>query len=134
MPPSIIDKIDESTNLVLKKIEDSENNIVNRTSNLNVASEYGKIMDKYDSAAGNHREAIKTALNEKNNESKTVEIAYSFGDLGEWANKNIVTKRRGKNSPHSRLLHHRPREPLQSLQNGIQGSTRQRLTIYERSS
>ena len=89
----IIDKIDESTNLVLKKIEDSENNIVNRTSNLNVASEYGKIMDKYDSAAGNHREAIKTALNEKNNESKTVEIAYSLGDLGEWANKNIVTKR-----------------------------------------
>ena len=89
----IIDKIDESTNLVLKKIEDSENNIVNRTSNLNVASEYGKIMDKYDSAAGNHREAIKTALNEKNNESKTVEIAYSLGDLGEWADKNIVTKR-----------------------------------------
>ena len=89
----IIDKIDESTNLVLKKIEDSENNIVNRTSNLNVASEYGKIMDKYDSAAGNHREAIKTALNEKNNESKTVEIANSLGDLGEWADKNIVTKR-----------------------------------------
>ncbi|MBQ2580323.1 MAG: hypothetical protein II574_01695, partial [Ruminococcus sp.] len=89
----IIDKIDESTNLVLKKIEDSENNIVNRTSNLNVASEYGKIMDKYDSAAGNHREAIKTALNEMNNESRTVEIAYSLGDLGEWANKNIVTKR-----------------------------------------
>ena len=89
----IIDKLNESTNKVLEKIDDSENNIVNRTSNLNVASEYGKIMDKYDSAAGNHREAIKTALNEKNNESKTVEIANSLGDLGEWANKNIVTKR-----------------------------------------
>ena len=89
----IMDKIDENTRLVLQKIDDSEDRIVNKTSDLNVASEFGKTMDRYESAANSHRQAIRTALNEDTNESKTVEIAYSLGNLGKWAEKNIVIKR-----------------------------------------
>lgn len=89
----VIDKINESTDKVLEKIDASENKIVNRTSNLNVASEYGKAMDRYESAAKDHRDAITTALTEKTNEEKTVEVAASLGDLGGWASKNIISKR-----------------------------------------
>ena len=89
----IIDKIDQSTQQVLGRIADAENNIADKVNDLSVAGSHGTNIDNYASSAQNYRDEIEIALKARTNDEKTVEVAYALGDLGKWSNQDIVKER-----------------------------------------
>lgn len=88
----VIKEMQNATNLLIDKITESENRIVNRITNINVASEYGKTIDHLSAKASTYRTSIKEAVSDGTEDEQAVAVALLLGDMAKWAENPLVDK------------------------------------------
>ena len=88
----VIENMNKTTQQIIQKITDSENRIVNRVSNISVASEYGKTIDNLSAKAASFRRAIRGAVSKGSENEKAVAVASLLGDMLKWTSNPLVDK------------------------------------------